>query len=129
MFSSSGNQGFKLTFENGNTVSVQWGTANYCDPTHPKGRNAGWDAAMTCEGAWESTTAEVAAWNANGVWHNFGHDQVNGWQSMSDVLEFINFVANNELNVSSPFDDYDDDDDEAEDLEKLAETHAIHRQE
>ena len=111
MFSSSGNSGFKLTFENGNTVSVQWGTANYCNPTHPEGRSAGWNASMTCEGVWESTTAEVAAWNARGDWDNFGGDQVEGWQSTAEVLEFISFVANNELNTENPFsDDFDDED-------------------
>jgi hypothetical protein len=66
---------------------------------------------------WKSTTAEVAAWNADGDWHNFGHDQVDGWKSTDEVLEFVSFVASNELNTESPFsDDWDDDeDDEGED--------------
>lgn len=38
-----GNQGFHMTFDNGFTVSVQWGKRNYCD-----------------EG---ETTAEVAVWD------------------------------------------------------------------
>jgi hypothetical protein len=67
--------------------------------------------------AWKSPTAEVAAWNADGDWHNFGHDQVEGWQSTDEVLEFVSFVANNELNTESPFAaDWDDEDeDEGED--------------
>ena len=116
MFSSSGNQGFQLTFENGNTVSVQWGTCNYCDPEHPEGRGAHPDTPMKAQ-TWKSTTAEVAAWNADGDWHNFGYDQVEGWQSTDEVLEFVSFVANNELNTESPFAaDWDDEDeDEGED--------------
>jgi len=31
MFSISGNRGFQMTFENGYTVSVQFGPGNYCD--------------------------------------------------------------------------------------------------
>ena len=111
MFSSSGNQGFQLTFENGNTVSVQWGANNYCDPEHPEGRRAPHDAAMKTL-TWKSKTAEIAAWNSNGDWHNFGGDQVDGWRSTSEVAEFISFVATNELDTSNPFDYGDDDDDE-----------------
>ena len=31
MFSISGNRGFQITFENGYTVSVQFGKGNYCE--------------------------------------------------------------------------------------------------
>ena len=31
MFSITGNRGFHMTFENGYTVSVQFGKGNYCD--------------------------------------------------------------------------------------------------
>ena len=31
MFSITGNRGFHMTFENGYTVSVQFGPGNYCD--------------------------------------------------------------------------------------------------
>jgi hypothetical protein len=113
MFSASDNQGFQLTFANGNTVSVQFGPGNYCNPEHPLGRGAGHDAPMKAEGAWKSTTAEVAAWNADGDWHNFGSDKVEGWQSTDEVLRFVSFVANNELNTESPFSaDWDDDEDD-----------------
>ena len=114
MFSSSHNKGFALTFANGNTVSVQWGPGNYCDPEHPKGREAGHDAPMKAQ-AWKSTTAEVAAWNADGDWHNFGSDQVEGWQSTDEVLKFVSFVASNKLNTESPHDADWDDEDEDED--------------
>jgi len=120
MFSASNNKGFQLTFTNGNTVSVQFGPGNYCDPIHPEGRNAPFDAPMK-ERAWDANSAEVAAWNANGDWHNFGSDTVTGWQSADEVLEFLAFAASNELDTSSPFGDYDDDEDEEEDDATLVE--------
>ena len=121
MFSSSQNKGFSLTFANGNTVSVQWGPANYCDPEHAEGRGAPFDAPSQTQ-VWKSATAEVAAWNSEGEWHNFEHDQVDGWQSTDDVSGFISFVSSNELNTGkAPWaadddDDYDDDEDEEETL-------------
>ena len=46
-----------------------------------------------------------------------GHDQVVGWQTPEQVLEFMNFVANNELDTSSA--SYMDEDDESEDDEDV----------
>lgn len=99
MFSTSGNKGFTITFANGNKISVQWGPMNYCEPTHPKGRNAASDEPMKND-FWGAETVEVAAWDKDGNWHNFGSDQVIGWQTPEQVLEFMNFVANNELDTS-----------------------------
>lgn len=113
MFSVSGNKGFSITFENGNTVSVQWGPGNYCDPVHPDGRGAGCDAPLK-EEVWKSTTAEVAAWNSDGQWQNCGGDEVKGWLTPAEVLEFIQFVANNELDTSSPFASWDEEEEEEE---------------
>jgi hypothetical protein len=103
MFSASSNKGFQITFANGNTVSVQWGPHNYCNPTHELGREAEHDAPQQ-QAQWGSTTAEVAAWNSDGQWHNCGGDQVKGWLSPAEVVEFINFVATSELDTSDPFD-------------------------
>lgn len=111
MFSASGNKGFQITFANGNKISVQWGPMNYCEPTHPQGRNAAFDEPMKND-FWEAETVEVAAFDKDGNWHNFGHDQVIGWQTPEQVLEFMNFVANNELNISRF--SYMDDEDEGE---------------
>jgi hypothetical protein len=98
MFSATQNKGFSLTFENGNTVSVQWGPMNYCDPEHPEGRDAPLESPKgVC--VWKSKNAEVAAWGSDGTWHDFGHDQVEGWLSANKVLEFMSFVANNTLNT------------------------------
>ena len=105
MFIASGNKGFTITFANGNKISVQWGPMNYCEPTHPKGRNAASDEPMKND-FWGAETVEVAAFDKDGNWHNFEYDQVIGWQTPEQVLEFMNFVANNKLNISSP-DDFD----------------------
>jgi hypothetical protein len=113
MFTITQGKGFQVAFANGNVVSVQWGSMNYCDPTHKDGRNAPYDAAIGAH-TWSATTAEVAAWNKEGEWHNFGGDQVNGWMSPEEVLEFLNFAANNELDTTDPF-AWSDDEDEASD--------------
>jgi hypothetical protein len=98
MFKATSNRGFSITFENGNTVSVQWGPHNYCDPEHAEGRDAPWDAPEKSQ-VWASANAEVAAWNSDKEWHNFSHDQVAGWQSADEVASFIAFVSNNELST------------------------------
>ena len=109
MFSATDNKGFSITFENGNTVSVQWGPGNYCEPDHPEGRNAPFDAPMQTR-VWKARNAEIAAWNKDGAWHQFAHDSVDGWVSPDDIAEFIHFVANNELSLSRPPMDADEDD-------------------
>ena len=105
MFKAAANKGFSMTFENGNTVSVQWGPGNYCDR-----KGAGFDAPMKPEnlkgGFWESGNAGVAAWNADKEWHNFGTfpdgrgAQVQGYRTPRQVAEFIAFVGSNELNTA-----------------------------
>jgi hypothetical protein len=101
MFTITQGKGFQIQFANGNVVSVQWGPSNYCAPTHEMGRNAPFDAPMRSS-AWSSTTAEVAAWDADGDWHNFGYDQVEGYLTPEQVLEFLTFAANNKLDTAAP---------------------------
>lgn len=55
-FHSTRNSGFHITFQNEWTVSVQWGEFNHSD--------AG------------KTTAEIAAWDKDENWHDFGMDTV-----------------------------------------------------
>jgi len=119
MFVATQNKGFSIKFENGNTISVQWGPGNYCDPTHEEGRGASYDA-PTQTGAWSATTAEVAAWNSNGDWHNFGGDTVNGWLTPREVIEFMTFVANNELDIPPIFAHPDDDEESDEAVDSIS---------
>ena len=69
-------QGFKMTFANGYTVSVQFGSSNYCDK--------------------DQSTAEVGAWNeVTGEWVKLSeHDDVKGYCSPEEVLEIMNQIAN-----------------------------------
>ena len=91
-FSITQGKGFKMTFANGWTASVQFGAGNYSDnyaapfPTSSEFQN-------NC-GAMGSDTAEIAAWDQSGVWHSFGHDTVKGYCTPNEAAEFIAMVAN-----------------------------------
>lgn len=88
MFKITQGKGFHITFDNGWTASVQWGMRNYCqnyayDPPRS-------DAEVGVSG---SKTAEIAAWDKDGNWYNFGDDQVKGYVTPNEVLMFLNMVA------------------------------------
>ena len=87
MFTSSRNHGFSMQFKNGITISVQWGAANYCDRRNITTSYRGdMDAATPHI---KSTTAEIAIWDREGVWFDFGSDQVKGWCSTDEVADWI----------------------------------------
>ena len=78
-----------MTFDNGNTVSVQWGNGNYCNnrdltPGSPAPRDA-------CQ------TAEIAAWDSDDNWYDFGHDNVKGWCTPNDAAAFIQLIATTKI--------------------------------
>lgn len=87
-------KGIHITFQNGYTVSVQWGFGNYCrnggnlvliddNPKRPYEMNL------------ESPDAEVAVWKTFGEFIDlpqFGIDQVGGWKSPEEVLEILNWA-------------------------------------
>lgn len=89
-FNSTLNKGFNMTFANGITASVQWGTGNYCDNHFSK------DFSFSKEAS--SDTAEVAAWNESGEWVTNKLcdtcDDVVGYLSPDEVLQFLNSCAN-----------------------------------
>jgi hypothetical protein len=96
-FASIQNKGFRMTFKNGITASIQFGPANYCNARSyaPDSYNA---PMKTENGCWDSETAEVAAWDKNGNWVTKKvlpgiNDDVDGWQTTDDVLMFLNFCA------------------------------------
>jgi hypothetical protein len=60
------NEGFQMTFENGCTISVQFGKHTYSD--------AG------------ETTAEVAAWDNKGNWLMFDGDKWIEIEAMTDIM-------------------------------------------
>lgn len=81
--------GFHITFENGWTVSVQFGQFNYCAARHMDT-----DVALYQESSkTQVETAEIAAWDRANNWHDFGEDTVAGWKSPAEVLAFMAEIA------------------------------------
>jgi len=76
-----GDKGFHITFDNGWTISVQWGSNNYCSNRGGVFQNA--------------VTAEIAifdpAWNFYRP--NGWNDDVLGYQTANQVAEWISYVA------------------------------------
>lgn len=96
MFATNGS-GFHLTFENGWTVSVQWGTMNYCDHYDNRDYDAPLKTLQEKKKSWDSKTAEIAAWkhqNDTKVWYHFGSNiTVKGRVSTDEVAAFIVMIA------------------------------------
>ena len=90
MFRITDGKGFQITFENGWTVSVQFGFGNYC--ANRDNKSASMLFGMY-DGPVESLTAEIAAWDKNGVWYDFGNDTVMGHVTPDLVAGFIDEVA------------------------------------
>jgi hypothetical protein len=71
--------GFQMTFPNGWTASVQWGRGTY---------SSNRDSRSSSD---ESQTAEVWAWD--GGEGKYPHPYPKGWQSVPQVLAFLNEVS------------------------------------
>ena len=91
MFKITRQHGFHITFENGWTISAQFGPGNYCD---------NYDMCIGEEdqlaGEQGSTTAECAIWAGDGGLEklpNGGGDTVTNRSTPAEVLELINWVA------------------------------------
>jgi hypothetical protein len=85
-FKINDSKGFHITFENGWTVSVQFGPGSYgSNYNMPIGREGSLEA-----GERGSATAECWSWGPGGK--NYPKD-VLGYQTPSQVLAFINKVA------------------------------------
>jgi len=94
MFKITAGRGFQITFANGWTVSVQWGTGNYCENrTLAISHFADWEQVDREAGAAGSKTAEIAAWDRDGKWFDFGSDEVAGHQTPEQVAAFIAQIA------------------------------------
>jgi len=93
MFKITGGKGFHIQFDNGYTVSVQFGPGNYCDHYD---RHIGRESEIC--GAEGSTQAEVAAWGRDGKFINLETFRVDdgdvvGYKNAAEVLEILNKVA------------------------------------
>ena len=81
------NKGFRMTFENGFAISVQWGPENYCDRKNEEDFDKPMD-----ERFWESRTAEIAVFNKEGEFIGIADDAVVGWLTTDKVAKCITVV-------------------------------------
>lgn len=80
-------KGVALTLDNGYTVSIQWGPRNYCD-NHDL-----FDTESLYKTAPNSTTAETAVIAPNGEFVIYKGGDVQGYQTVADVIETLATVA------------------------------------
>lgn len=85
-FKTTFNRGFHMTFDNGLTISVQWGTGNYCERKKPVYMTDELRNVMV-----ESKDAEIAIWENQGGkrFLNFGSDEVKGYCTPNEVADWI----------------------------------------
>ena len=97
MLKSTKNKGFSLTFKNGITISVQFGSGNYCER---KNLHSHYGSEMLNDtgGIIESSDAEIAIWDEDDNWFNFGSDTVRGWCSANEVARWI-YIASTSNNI------------------------------
>lgn len=88
MITITKNKGFQLQFEN-LTISVQIGNMNYCSR---KSLMSEYDSEMK-EELVQSEDAEIAIWDKDNNWFDFGHDQVLGYVPTNEVGDWIGRVA------------------------------------
>ena len=80
-------KGFHFTFENGWTISVQFGPGSYCD-----NYDMGFEPASYKKAGEEgSSTAEIAIWKDK-IWHDFGGDTVKGYVPITEVFDWMKKV-------------------------------------
>jgi hypothetical protein len=87
MFDITMNKGFHMKFDNGFSVSVQWGSGNYCSNRA--------SSVKFGDPVPASTTAEVAAFDPAGnlIHLSEGDGFVMGYMSADRVLAFMNAVS------------------------------------
>jgi len=90
MLSINQNKGFFMTFENGFTISVQFGTVSDCSARDIE-KKYGFESEF---GVWESENAEIAIWDKNLAQFNFDSDTFKGWVSADEVVVWINRTMN-----------------------------------
>lgn len=88
MFKSTHNKGFQMTFENGWTISVQFGYGNYCgNRNHPEGYGFNERTEIV-----SSPDAEIAIWSDEDSWYDFDGLTVKGYCSVDEVADWISKV-------------------------------------
>lgn len=98
MFISTRNKGFQMAFENGWTISVQFGYGNYCENyNHPEGYDF-----PTKHELVKSGDAEIAIYDSKGEWYNFGYDTVKGECTPDEVAAWIRQVSRAKNRLTRP---------------------------
>ena len=97
-FTSCLNKGFQMDFQNGFSISVQWGIGNYCAVREK-------DAYGTPQKQdyWDSVSAEIAVFDNDSRFIEIREDdQIAGWLSTDTVAKVIAIVSSaqtaNEIN-------------------------------
>ena len=94
VFRITAGKGIHIIFDNGWAISIQIGAGNYCD-------NYDNDIMQECMRPaskidLKSETAEIAIWDNNGKWMDFGSDTVKGYVPINEVLEWIDKISKKE---------------------------------
>jgi hypothetical protein len=84
MFEVIQNRGVHIEFENGYSVSIQWGAFNYCDN---RARDVRPGLPVPA-----SSTAETAIIDPNGKFVEYKGDTVQAFQLPDEVLETMNYA-------------------------------------
>ena len=89
-FIATQNKGFRMTFDNKFTISVQWGTINYCEKKNLMAEHKDEIKEPICE----SKSAEIAVFDPEGnIVPLEEYDQVKGWLTPDEVAKVITIVA------------------------------------
>ncbi len=86
MFRINDNKGFQIKFENGYTVSVQFGPGNYSS-------NYSLDFIANMNKPMTALTAETALIDPEGNFVVYKDDDVQGHQTPNDVLELLAYAS------------------------------------
>ena len=87
-FLATRNKGFRMEFDNGFEISVQWGPGNYCER-----KDEDFDKPQE-ERFWESRTAEIAIFDSkDDSMITLGKDNVDGWLTPDKVAKVITMVS------------------------------------
>ena len=90
-FVATRNKGFAMTFDNNYTISVQWGTENYCEKKHTTIHSTD----PMEHKRWDSLSAEIAVFDDEEMINisSDGVDAVIGWLGTEDVAKVIAIVS------------------------------------
>ena len=86
MFEITDNKGFRITFDNGYTVSVQFGAGNYSS-------NYNLDILASHNKPMSAELAETALLDPDGNFVPYAGDDVQGYRTPEQVLELLQYAS------------------------------------